>query len=221
MRIIAHRGASQEYPENTLAAFRRALEIGVDEIETDLVETCDGVILLHHDEVLQRGSELIPICRLPCEEVRKINPEIPRLDEVLEELGGQVPFCLELKVTGLADRVAALIQNYGCAVQTHITSFLITEVLKVKALCPESLFSWTYSKLPPEGEKALRRAGIDAVSLSREHLERETVERLQSLGIKTRVFTVNDPELAEQYASWGVDAIFTDDPKRMLRLRER
>ena len=50
MKIIAHRGASQEYPENTLKAFARAIEIGVDAIETDVLRTADGILILHHDE---------------------------------------------------------------------------------------------------------------------------------------------------------------------------
>ena len=221
MKIIAHRGASHEYPENTLPAFRRAVEIGVDEIETDLVETRDGVIVLHHDETMGCGTKTVALRELTLAEVLKIKPEIPLLDEVLEELGGQVSFCLELKTAGLAERAATLIQKYGLGSETHFTSFQKAEVLEVKKLCPEALFSWTFLALPDGIEEELKLAGINAVSLCREKLTRDHVQRLLGQGIKTRGYTVNDISLAEQYAGWGVDAIFTDDPARMQGFRKR
>jgi len=221
MKIIAHRGASHEYPENTLPAFRRAVEIGVDEIETDLVETRDGVIILHHDETISYGAKTAAIRELTLAEVMRMNPEIPLLDEVLEELGGQVPFCLELKTAGLADRITTLVEKYGLGSETHFTSFQKAEVLEVKKLCPTAFFSWTFLALPKGIEEELTQAGINAVSLSRENLTHDNVQRLLGHGIKTRVYTVNDISLAEQYAGWGVDAIFTDDPARMQRFRKR
>ncbi|MBP9864837.1 MAG: glycerophosphodiester phosphodiesterase [Candidatus Omnitrophica bacterium] len=220
MKIIAHRGASSEFPENTLRAFRRAVEIGVDEIETDLVETRDGIIVLHHDETLLCGAKTIPIRSLAWAEVQKIKKEIPSLDEVLEELGGQVPFCLELKTAGLAERTAALIQKYGLDSETHFTSFQTAEIVEIKKLCPGAAFSWTFSKLPEGIEEVLKREGMEAVSLSLESVSQGIVERLCRQGIKTRVYTVNDPVFAERCAAWGVDAIFTDDPARMQGFRK-
>jgi len=221
MKIIAHRGASFEFPENTLSAFRRAAEIGVDEIETDLVETRDGIILLHHDETLRHGTRADPICQLTFAEVSGISASIPKLEDVLKELGSQVSFCLELKVKGLAARVAAMINKYGLKTRTHVTSFKTEEVSEVKKLCPEAAFSWTFSVLPEGIEQKLRRAEIGAVSVARDHVTEGLVRSLLGHGIKTRVYTVNEVALAERYALWGVDAIFTDDPARMQSFRKR
>lgn len=221
MKIIAHRGASRECPENTLPAFRRAVEIGVDEIETDLVETRDGVVLLHHDETLRCGTQRVPIGQLTLAEVKKINPAVPTLNEVLEVLGSQVSFCLEFKGAGLAEHVAALVRKYGLGRKTHFTSFRTADVAEIKKLCPESDFSWTFLTLPEGAAAELKRAGMNAVSLSSKGVSHGIIRQLLEDGIKTRVYTVNDTALAAQYETWGIDAIFTDDPARMQGFRKR
>jgi len=135
--LIAHRGAARHAPENTLAAFRRAIEDGADALETDLWRTRDGAWVCHHDETLERttdGAGAIP--ELTLAEVRAVHAtgsyctelpagvfageRVPTLDELLALAPADVGLALELKdprlaipdvaadlVARLADRIAA------------------------------------------------------------------------------------------------------------------
>src|SRR5256885_8509171 len=95
VRVYAHRGASRELPENTMAAFRRALELGADALETDVHATSDGVLVTSHDP---DGARVFGVPRAiaatPWLEVRSWG--IPSLQEVIESFPG-VPINVDLK----------------------------------------------------------------------------------------------------------------------------
>ncbi len=219
MKIIAHRGASREHRENTLPAFRRAVEIGADSIETDVLKTRDGVLVLHHDETLFKGGKRLPVAGLDYPELIKFDRAIPRLDETLDELGEKIPFCLEIKAAGLAAEVIACVRRYQLEKTVHITSFLVPEIGDVLRLNPSLEVSLTFSALPEHGITDLKRMGIRAASLSHSHFTRETAARLMREGIRMRIYTVNLPDEAAKLKNWGVDAIFTDVPEQMLKFR--
>src|SRR5947207_12565343 len=111
MIVIAHRGASAELPENTLAAFERAIERGADMLELDVRFSRDGVLYVAHDppQGKRRGD---PRSRppLPWPEIvaRAVAPgAYPRLDRVLDAFGGRIPMNLELKERAAARPLVA------------------------------------------------------------------------------------------------------------------
>lgn len=109
MKIIAHRGYSQNYPENTLFAFEKAIEAGVDMIETDVRLSADNVPMIFHDKTLSRISDLeLEPENQSHEELQKLDAgawfdthyqglTIPTLDELLEAIKGRTKLILELK----------------------------------------------------------------------------------------------------------------------------
>lgn len=115
VRLIAHRGAhDHDIQENTHAAFQRALELGCDGIEFDIHASADGVIVVNHDPTLKRlwGHD-VAIKELSFKELRKLAPELPSLQEVVERYGKQMHLFIELKspfvaIQELADSLQTL-----------------------------------------------------------------------------------------------------------------
>ncbi len=103
--IIAHRGASAYEPENTLRAFRKALEMGADAIELDVRQSADGVIVVVHDEDLKRiagiGKRVRECTYSELSQIRVLGSEpIPKLEDVLSEFGNRIPLFIEVKEAG-------------------------------------------------------------------------------------------------------------------------
>ena len=102
LKIIAHRGFSDRYPENTILAFRKAIEADVDGIETDLRLSLDGEIILFHDDDLSRLTEnnlkveVLTVKSLKKCDLGKGEP-IPILDELITLANGKVTLILEIK----------------------------------------------------------------------------------------------------------------------------
>jgi len=128
MKLIAHRGASKERPENTLSAFKRALEIGVDWIETDLLATKDRRLVARHGDLIQKDGEWHYIKELTFEELRQIEvgegERIPSLEMVFDLLKGRCPLMLDLKAFGLAEILVEFLSERKQDQQIHVTSFL-------------------------------------------------------------------------------------------------
>ena len=216
MKMIAHRGASLERPENTLSAFERALEIGVDAIETDLLSTKDHRLVVRHDDLIQKDPNRRYIRELTFDELQA---QIPSLESVFETVRGRSPLILELKSEGLVNLLTEFLRRKKWDQPIHVTSFLPEEVKRFANEFPEIERSITLSALPSQYQTLLQECQTKQVSLHRGFLTEELVRKLKQEGITIRVYTVNWPKEAERFASWGVDAVFTDDPAAMQFLR--
>src|SRR5919201_2276293 len=123
--LLAHRGASGYAPENTIAAFERALALRADGVETDLRASNDGVLVLMHDERVDRttdGEGAVAVLTL--DELRRLDAggsygprfageRVPTLDELLSRYGGRLPLCLEVKQPGIEARLVAAVRERG------------------------------------------------------------------------------------------------------------
>src|SRR5262249_51516845 len=122
---IAHRGDSKSHPENTLAAFRAAVEIGVDMCELDVQLTRDGALVVIHDDTVNRTTDgKGAVADLTLDEIRKLDAgarfaggargeRIPTLEEVFSATRGRCGLNVELKVAGAERKVAQLIRATG------------------------------------------------------------------------------------------------------------
>lgn len=223
MQIIAHRGASREYPENTLKAFARALEIGVDAFETDILMTTDRKLVLRHDDLLLRQGCWTDLRKLTYAGFRSLlGPEgSVLLAEFLELYRGKIPLMLDLKMPGTAAAAAALVQELRIdPAQIHMTSFLIQEVRDWKRLCPQAACSMALADCPEPWLDFFARESISEVSLHRSFAYEPHVRQLHAAGLKTRIYPVNWDEEAAVFSEWGVEGIFTDDPAVMQRFRK-
>src|SRR3989338_977122 len=106
MRIIAHRGASLRYPENTFLAFDRAIDAGAEALETDVRMSSDGRLILRHEDLIEYRGRLRPVRELSYRQLQTLSlgrrQHLPLLEELLDQYGGMIPLILELKEPGLA-----------------------------------------------------------------------------------------------------------------------
>lgn len=184
--VIAHRGASFELPENTLAAFERAIELGADFVELDVHAAPDGRLVVCHDP--PRGGE-------------------PRLEEAVDLCAGRIGIMCELKSPWRYRRhdVVARVERV-LPDDAVVISFEPRALQQVRGL----------RRLQHVGggvsiSRAARYAW--AVGLWDPRVRPRAIELARSLGLKTTVYTVNDDERMRELAALGVDGIFTDRPE--------
>ncbi|KHL91645.1 hypothetical protein QW71_33390 [Paenibacillus sp. IHB B 3415] len=232
MNIInfAHRGASAVAPENTMAAFRKGLELGATGIETDVQMTSDGAIVIIHDENLSRtttGSGYVKDKTL--REVLEVDagswfsPEftgerIPTLDELLDLLQGrETVLNIELKngtflYPGMEEKVIAAVREQGMSERVVISSFNHYSLAYCKSLAPEIRTGILYGEglYRPWDYAATLQA--DALHAHFSSVLPEFVTDAAKSGIVYHPWTVNDPERMTYLIEAGVAGIITDHP---------
>ena len=152
---IAHRGASGRglAPENTLAAFEKALDIGVDMLEIDVRLTGDGQLIVLHDPSLDRTTDCEGIVReMGLDEIRKADAgdgeRVPILREVFDLARNRAPILLEIKSDFIAERVVQAIADAQIEEQVVVQSFNPQTVERVKRLAPHLPSSLLIGELP-------------------------------------------------------------------------
>ena len=142
MLRIGHRGAKAYAPENTIASFKKALEIGVDAVELDVRKTKDNFLVVIHDEDVKRTTNKEGLVReLTLKEIKNLstegNEKIPTLEEALDFLDKKVKVFIELKEAGVEAQVLDIVCKKGVEKNVVITSFLEEALKKVRELNDE------------------------------------------------------------------------------------
>lgn len=215
--VIAHRGFSARHPENTLAAVRAALKLGADYVEVDVHETRDGQIVVFHDYRLDR------ICGVKARlrdktlaELKKLNPAIPTLAEVLRACRAKSRLLIEIK---RADprKVAALIQKYRMQREVIVFSLSIPRLKQFAAAAPGIPRFGLIARNLKSRIRKLTSAGVSVqgLGLSRRLVSSPGVVRqVHRRGWKLFVWTVNRKQEMRRLAHWGVDGLITNHPDR-------
>lgn len=229
--LIAHRGFSGRYPENTLRSFREALKLPVDGIELDIRRTRDGVLVVIHDETVDRttfGSGRVS--ELTWDELRQLDAgawkgeefageRIPRLEEVLELVNGQTVLHLEIKEAGTEGQIAEMLRRYGALGWVKLASFYPKAIKTARRAMPDvSLVLLGGPRVGADDEafhqflrEALRN-GANALSVHHSVVTFERVRYCHQRYLFVGAWTVNDAELARQLVAMGIDAIASDFP---------
>ena len=212
VEIIAHRGANREAPENTLAAFQRALELGVHGIELDVQLTRDGVSVVHHDPRLSDGTGDL-IGSLDMSDIRR-RTDAPDLGEVLELVNARCKVYVEIKAAGAVEAVVRLLRDRQEWCVAH--SFDHRAVLKARSLDPGLSTGILLVSYLVDIAGAMRAAQARDVWQQADFIDRELTDRVHAAGGRVVAWTVNDPQRARTLTALGVDAICTDDPREFL-----
>lgn len=159
----AHRGASEYYPENTLWAFFAGLEMRADGIETDIQRTSDGVLVLHHDNTLERVAgeagqikdysyaQLLEMDFGAFKGQRFIGEKIVTLDTFLTHFGcKELQLALEIKQFGVEEQTLDCISAHGCRNRVTLTSFIWESIEAVRALDAEIAVGYLTDRITPE-----------------------------------------------------------------------
>jgi len=218
--IIAHRGSSREYHENTLAAFARALEQQVDGIELDVHGSADGHLVVHHDAVLRLGpgddaGGMTAIRELTLTELRAVRLRgehlVPLLDDVFELVGTQATVYVEVKAPRIEAAVIALLDRHP-TVRAAVHSFDHRIPAAVRALRPGTAIGFLSDSYCIEPAGMLRPTTPDALWQYTALIDEALVIAAHERGAKVIAWTENDPVRARHLAAWGVDGLCTDVP---------
>jgi glycerophosphoryl diester phosphodiesterase len=240
--VFAHRGASAEAPENTLAAFRLAGERGADGVELDVWRCATGELVVAHDDDLRRvgGSPLVvraaPLAALRAVDVGSWKGErfrgerVPLLSEVLEAVPTGV-VNVELKSArftlpdlGLARDVARLVRELRVEERVIVSSFDFRLVAAFRAFAPQVATALLFEDgLLSRGRVALAAAVLrpSALNPALGLVTPERVERWSRGGRGVAVWTVDAPADVERLCALGVSGIFANDPARAREVVRR
>lgn len=216
-KVVGHRGASHDFPENTLAAFEGAAVQGADWVELDVRRTIDGVLVVHHDPALADGRA---ICHTAAAD---LPPAVPTLELALaacHPLGVNVEIKNSPAEEGydptdaLATATIEAIEAAGHGIDVLVSCFDLATVDAVRSL--RSFVATGYlvlSTSDPHDAVALAVAGGHrAVHPFDLFVDEESVRRCHDSGVEINVWTVDDPDRIRQLAEWGVDAVITNRP---------
>jgi glycerophosphoryl diester phosphodiesterase len=215
MLRIGHRGAKAYAPENTLASFKKAIEIGVDAVELDIRKTKDNQLVVIHDADVKRttnGEGLVT--ELTLREIRSLSAEgekIPTLEEALDFLDKKVTVFVELKEAGVEEQVLNVVHEKGLEKNVIITSFLEAALKKVRELDKDIETGLIYAKHSNPLKAALDLKANYLLALYR-FTHTANVDKAHERGLKEVVWTINKPEEVEEYVKKGVDGIASDKP---------
>lgn len=211
--IIAHRGFSGRYPENTLAAVRAALQLGVDFVEIDVQETADGGLIVFHDYGLRRLCGVRGRVRdKTLSEIHRANPQVPTLRQVLQVCRGKARVLIEIKGAD-PRKVAAEISATRMEGEVVVFSLSIQRMKEMAAVNPRIPRFGLVARRLPLAMARLRSVGIEGIGLSRKLVRSErVVRRIHKRGWKLFVWTVNREAEMKKLAGWGVDGLITNHP---------
>jgi glycerophosphoryl diester phosphodiesterase len=207
--LLGHRGArtSRSTGENTFAAFDLSLQHGCDGFEFDVRLTGDGRTVVCHDAKV-RG---VTVSRATCKQLL----HLPRLEEVIRRYGPRGFLDIELKVAGLETKVLAALREHSPEQNYVISSFLPEVARELKArspvvpvgiICDQASQLSGWPKLP-----------VEYVMVHKSLITRRLVQAIHSAGRKIFAWTVNDKVSMLRLASWGVNAIISDNSRLLVR----
>lgn len=239
--ILAHRGASQWAPENTMAAFRLAAEMGADGIELDVQLCKDGeAVVIHNFRVDETTDGSGRVKDFTLAELQTLDAgswyaakfsgeRIPTLAQVLHELGPRLKYNIELKATsllsdGLEAETVRLVEDANMVHRVTISSFNVAALWRVRRLNPYISIGLLYA---PDQPRYLRERWLQPlVRPNALHPRWDTISERYVIaahrrGVAVNPWTCNEPDPLLRLVNWGVDAIITDRPDLLSDLLQR
>lgn len=223
MKIIAHRGASGEAPENTLAAIALAIAQGADAIEID-VHLCQGQLVVIHDHHVDKttnGSG--PVTDFTLADLQQLDAgngeQVPTLWQVLELAAARVEFNIELKGHGSDEPLPALLQQAITELgyrpeQFIVSSFHHPMLARFHRNAPQYAIGALTACCPLDLAQFATDLDADTLHVEAEMVSQELVADAKARGLAVYVYTVDRPKLLQELQSLGVDGVFTNYPMR-------
>lgn len=241
-RAFAHRGwhlGDLSGMENSLSAFKRAAEEGYRYLETDVHATSDGVVVVHHDDALDRTTDTRGlVARLPWRSVSRAKiggrEPVSRLEDLLEELPDAL-LNIDVKADSAVEPVVELLRRTGAVNRVCLASFSDSRLQRLRhrvgpklvtSMGPRSVAAlWAAGRVwAPRAWRAIRgRMAQVPVNQGRLRVvDKRLIDAAHRRGMEVHVWTINDASQMNQLLDLGVDGLVTDQPgilRDVLRAR--
>ncbi len=239
VKIIAHRGSSGRFPENTMTAFLEAKNAGADGIEMDVRFTKDQELVVIHDETVDRTTDgKGKVSEYNLTELKKLNagaryPNYDKHETILTlkeylDWASQTNLILNIELkysedtyTNYEADVLALLNNYDLGERLIISSFNPTGLQKIAKLAAHIKLGLLYSKKIKKPDLYIKKLGIGAIHPSKKITNQKLIKRAKNNEIPIRVYTINTEKEINKYLKMDCTAIITDFPDRALVLRKK
>ena len=222
--VYAHRGDRSRADDNTIEAYRLAVEAGTDGIELDVRRTSDGALIVSHDD---RSPGLEPFSVLRFEALRELAPSVPTLREALAVIPQEVFVNVEIKnftfdagydeKRTLVDETLEALSAFDELARILLSSFDVESMRRAREIDQELLCGQLLLQVFPldAGIEVAQELGLDAVIPHLDHLRHDPValvRKIRAADLATVVWGVDTPKDVTLMSSAGVDAIITDNP---------
>jgi len=234
---FAHQGGADEFPENTMKAFEAVAGLGFRYIETDVQVTSDGVVVVHHDDSLDRTTDRSGvIANLPWSVVKEArvhdSEPVPRLDETIDALP-EMRFNIDPKIDAAVDPLIDVIRRTGSIDRVCVGSFKDHRLGTIRralgpGLCTGMGMTTTTrlrlgSYLPGVVGRLVARTNAACVQVPVRHgplpvTDRRSVRLAHALGLAVHVWTVDEPDEMARLLDLGVDGLMTDHPSVLKKV---
>lgn len=233
--IVAHRGFSGRFPENTLRAFREALKLPVDAIEFDVRKTSDGMLVVIHDETVDRTTQGSGrVNELTWDNIKKLDAgtrkgkefageHIPSLGEALESIMGQTMALIEIKEPGTELQIIETIQQHNASEWVNLVSFHGEALASAKKAAPQISYTLIGGEPVGTSDKTFFNfvhdalsSGTNSITVHYSALTPERIRYCHERYLFVGTWTVDNRDLAEKLISMGVDAIASNFSDIML-----
>ena len=234
MLNIAHRGASGTFPENTLSAFRAAIDAGVDMCELDVQLTSDGAVVVIHDETVDRTTDgKGKVARLTLEEIQRLDAgakfkggalkgeRIPTLDEVFSVTRGKCGLNIELKADGLESHVAQIMQARDAFADSIVSSFNWQYLKNIQQLHFNIRVGLLAEEKPAELMANAAAMRAHAINPRWDMVTADLCKAAHERGLKVYTWTVDADARMRALVECGVDGIMTNYPERLRTVMGR
>lgn len=226
MIVVGHRGAAGLEPENTLRAFRRALELGVDFVECDVHLTRDGRLAVLHDDTVDRTTDGHgPVASFTLDALRRLDAgmgeRIPTLEEVLAEIRGRAGVLIELKGPGTEETAIEVVRDARMAESVIFTSFHLDRIRQVREYDPTLATGAIFDQPPPDACARAMAAGARTMGVRYRHLTPTLVQEAHDRRLMIRAWNPDTEPEIEQMVDLGVDGIGSNRPDRVIAVLQR
>lgn len=224
MRVIAHRGASGYAPENTRAAFEKAIAMGADAIETDVRLTVEGALVLVHDATVTRTTDgRGPVGDHTLAELRALDAgswfdpafageRVPTLAELIEGFVPRIPVVLEIKDQAATAPTITAIRAAGIENRVEVTSFLWPAVTEARRLAPELVVGFLTPEFDVDIIRRSVRRGLAQVCPHVDTLTEELVAEAHDADLTVRAYGVSRREQVDRLFVTGADGATVNWP---------
>jgi glycerophosphoryl diester phosphodiesterase len=224
VRVIAHRGASGYAPENTAAAFEKAIAMGADAIETAVRLSADGQLVLVHDATVTRTTGgRGPVADHTLAELRALDAgswlstefageRVPTLAELIEDFVPRIPIALEIKDQAATAPTIEAIRAAGIAKRVEVTSFLWPAVTEARRLASELVVGFLTPEFDDDIIRRCARRGFAQVCPHVDTLTKDLVAAAHEAGLTVRAYGISRREQVDTLFATGADGATVNWP---------